>query len=104
MHPLASFLRNSHDGFVEYNGTFQDFTTPSAHGAEADRKSVSRAEFHLAWQLLKIIVPNPYACDSYLGECFWAKPSSSDQHFYWLSVLLELAAKHVCTANKILSG
>lgn len=103
-HPLASFLRNTHDGFV--GGIQWNFPrlhhALAAHGAEADRKSVSRAEFHLVWQLLKIIAPNPYACDSYLGECFWAKPSSSEQHFYWLSVLLELAAKHISTANKIL--
>ena len=27
-HPLALFLRNIHDSFVEYNGNFQDFITP----------------------------------------------------------------------------
>ena len=51
---------------------------------------------------VKIIAFNPYARVSYLGECFREKTSSSDQHFYWLLVLLELAAKYISTANKIL--
>ena len=45
---------------------------------------------------VKIIASNPYARVSYLGECF------REKHFYWLLVLLELAAKYISTANKIL--
>ena len=54
---------------------------------------LSRAEFHLVWQLLKIIAPNPYACDSYLENV------SGQNH---LLVTHISTGYRFSTANKIL--